>query len=124
MPKVKTTKKTLSSLPKKITDYPQTNNILYTDGKRNHYCVETTWGRANNKRTVRCFINYVERKPLFKILYGVNFSEEVQSNMSSIAVVNATLKKLFPNNEKSLILGVHLFGIHLETLKRARENCN
>ncbi|CAB4445062.1 unnamed protein product [Rhizophagus irregularis] len=146
MLKVKTTKKNLSSLPKKITDYPQTNNILYTDGKRSyyytikkeglylqpptlaytqgkykykipdHYCVETTWGRANNKQTVRCFINYVERKPLFKILYGVNFSEEVQSNMSSTAVANAALK--------SLISGVHLFGIHLETLKQARENCN
>lgn len=119
MPKVKTAKNNLSSLPKEITDYPQTNNILYTDGKRSyyytikqeglylqpptlaytqgkykykildHYCVETTWGRAN---TVRCFINYVERKPLFKILYGVNFSEEVQSNMSSTAVANATLK--------------------------------
>ncbi|CAB4412829.1 unnamed protein product [Rhizophagus irregularis] len=36
--------------------------------------------------------------------------------MSSTAVANAALK--------SLISGVHLFGIHLETLKQARENCN
>ncbi|RIA94186.1 hypothetical protein C1645_818476 [Glomus cerebriforme] len=152
MPKVKIAKKNpRPSLSKEITEYPKTNNILYTDGKQSYYyiikqeglypqppvlayaqgkynykipdyyCVETTWGRANNKRTVRCFINYIKRKPLFKIMYGVNFSEEVQSNMSSTAVANAVLKKLFPNNEKSQISGVHLFGIHLEILKQSRE---
>ncbi|GES96160.1 hypothetical protein GLOIN_2v1782566 [Rhizophagus clarus] len=55
-------------------------------------------------------------------MYGVNFSEEVLSNISSTTVANAVLKKLFPLNEKSLISGVHLFGIHLMTLKEAREN--
>ncbi|RIA84729.1 hypothetical protein C1645_831815 [Glomus cerebriforme] len=152
MPKVKIAKKNLRpSLSKEITEYPKTNNILYTDGKRSYYytikqeglypqppvlayaqgkynykipdyyCIETTWGRANNKRTVRCFLNYIERKPLFKIMYGVNFSEEVQSNMSLTAVANAVLKKLFPNNKKSQISGVHLFGIHLEILKQSRK---
>ncbi|UZO20190.1 uncharacterized protein OCT59_011446 [Rhizophagus irregularis] len=150
MPKVKSKK--IENVPKEITDYPKTDSILYTDGKRsynykikqeglypqppilaytqgknkykipNGYCVETTWGRGEKKKTVKCFINYVEGKPLFKIMYGINFSEEVQSNISSTTAANAVLKKLFPLNEKSLISGVHLFGIHLITLKQAREN--
>ncbi|GBC29124.2 hypothetical protein GLOIN_2v1783867 [Rhizophagus irregularis DAOM 181602=DAOM 197198] len=150
MPKVKSKK--IENVPKEITDYPKSDSILYTDGKRsynykikqeglypqppilaytqgknkykipNGYCVETTWGRGEKKKTVKCFINYVEGKPLFKIMYGINFSEEVQSNISSTTAANAVLKKLFPLNEKSLISGVHLFGIHLITLKQAREN--
>ncbi|GES96422.1 hypothetical protein GLOIN_2v1784240 [Rhizophagus clarus] len=150
MPKVKSQK--IENIPKEITDYPETDSVLYTDGRRsyyykikqeglypqppilaytqgknkykilNGYCVETTWGRGEKKKTVRCLINYVEEKPLFKIMYGVNFSEEVQSNISSTTVANAVLKKLFPLNEKSLISGVHLFGIHLMILKEAREN--
>ncbi|EXX62862.1 hypothetical protein RirG_157810 [Rhizophagus irregularis DAOM 197198w] len=150
MPKVKSKK--IENVPKEITDYPKTDSILYTDGKRsynykikqeglypqppilvytqgknkykipNGYCVETTWGRGEKKKTVKCFINYVEGKPLFKIMYGINFSEEVQSNISSTTAANAVLRKLFPLNEKSLISGVHLFGIHLITLKQAREN--
>ncbi|GES82308.1 hypothetical protein GLOIN_2v1782566 [Rhizophagus clarus] len=150
MPKVKSQK--IENIPKEITDYPETDSVLYTDGRRsyyykikqeglypqppilaytqgknkykilNKYCVETTWGRGEKKKTVRCLINYVEEKPLFKIMYGVNFSEEVQSNISSTTVANAVLKKLFPLNEKSLISGVHLFGIHLMILKEARKN--
>ena len=45
-----------------------------------------------NKRTVKCIINYVEGKPLFKIMYDINFSEEVQSNISSTTAANAVLK--------------------------------
>ncbi|RGB28240.1 hypothetical protein C1646_797379 [Rhizophagus diaphanus] len=150
MPKIKTKK--IENVPKEITNYPETNSILYTDGKRSYnykieqegfypqppilaytqgknkykisdgYFVETTWGRGEKKKTIKCSINYVEGKPLFKIMYGINFSEEVQSNISSTTTANAVLKKLFPLNEKTLISGVHLFGIHLVTLKQAREN--
>ncbi|PKC60989.1 hypothetical protein RhiirA1_539465 [Rhizophagus irregularis] len=56
-------------------------------------------------------------------MYGVNFSEEVHSNTSLTAAANAIIKKLFPNNEKILILGMHIFGIYLKTLRKARENC-
>ncbi|UZO29577.1 uncharacterized protein OCT59_023041 [Rhizophagus irregularis] len=56
-------------------------------------------------------------------MYGVNFSEEVHSNTSLTAAANAIIKKLFPNNEKTLILGMHIFGIYLKTLRKARENC-
>jgi hypothetical protein len=120
MPKAKTKK--IENSPREISDYPKTDSILYTDGKRSYYytvrqeglypqppvltyaqgknkykipdnyCVETTWGRKNKKRTVKCFINYIKEKPLFKIMYGINFSEVVQSNTSSTTVANAVLK--------------------------------
>jgi hypothetical protein len=110
------------SLSKEITEYPRTNDILYTDSKRSYhyiveqeglyhqppvlaytqgknkykipdcYCVKTTWGRGKNKRTVKCSINYIEDKPLFKIMYGINFSEEVYSNTSATAAANAVLR--------------------------------
>ncbi|RIA81886.1 hypothetical protein C1645_881345, partial [Glomus cerebriforme] len=119
-------KKTCKNIPKEITEYPKTDVILYTDGRRSYhyrvkkeglylqppilaysqgknkykipdsYCVETTWGRGNNKQTVEYSINYIREKPFFR--------------------------KLFSNNEKTLMLGIHLFGIHLETLKQARES--
>lgn len=125
MPKVKSKK--IENVPKEITDYPKTDSILYTDGKRsynykikqeglypqppilvytqgknkykipNGYCVETTWGRGEKKKTVKCFINYVEGKPLFKIMYGINFSEEVQSNISSTTAANAVLRVSLSN---------------------------
>src|ERR1051325_10183466 len=171
----KSNSKKIENVPKEIINYPETDFILYTDGRRSynymvkqeglypqppiltytqgkikykipdHYCVETTWGRGKNKRTVKCSIIYIEGKPLFKIMYGVNFSENIQSNISSTTVANAVLKvnslkiflnqikcyhnikfyyfqKLFPLNENSLILGIHIFRIHLITLKKARES--
>ena len=44
------------------------------------------------KKTVKCFINYIEEVPLFKIMYGMNFSEEIQSNISLTTAANAILK--------------------------------
>ncbi|UZO27491.1 uncharacterized protein OCT59_019684 [Rhizophagus irregularis] len=130
MPKIKA-KKTCENIPKEITEYPKTDVILYTDGRRSYhyrvkkedsYCVETTWGRGNNKQTVECSINYIREKPFFRVMYGSNFSEDVCSNTSPTAAANAVIRKLFPNNEKTLMSGIHLFGIHLETLKQARES--
>jgi hypothetical protein len=122
MPKEKTIKRTCNNISKEITEYPKTNVILYTDGRRSYqyvvkmeglypqpsvlafsqgknkykipdcYCVETTWGRGNNKRTVKCSINYVRDKPHFRIMYGLDFSEEVCSNMSSTAAANAVVR--------------------------------
>ncbi|UZO24060.1 uncharacterized protein OCT59_016382 [Rhizophagus irregularis] len=151
MPKIKA-KKTCENIPKEITKYPKTDVILYTDGRRSYhyrvkkeglylqppilaysqgknkykipdsYCVETTWGQGNNKQTVECSINYIREKPFFRVMYGSNFSEDVCSNTSPTAAANAIIRKLFPNNEKTLMSGIHLFGIHLETLKQARES--
>ena len=120
MPKSKSKK--IENVPKEISDYPEKDSILYTDGKRSYnyvvkheglypqppilaytkgknkykipdcYYVETTWGREEKKKTIRCFINYIEEKPFFKIMYGINFSEEVQSNISATTVANAVLR--------------------------------
>jgi hypothetical protein len=125
MPKVKSKK--IENVPKEISNYPETDFILYMDGKRSYnytikqegvypqppilayiqgknkykipdgYYVETTWSHGEKKKTVKCFINYTEGKPLFKIMYGINFSEEVQSNISSTTVSNAVLKVSFTN---------------------------
>ncbi len=121
MPKVKT-KKFCKNISKEITEYPKIDVILYTDERRNYqytvkqeglylqslvlaytqgknkykipdcYCVETTWDHGKNKKTIKCSINYVEGKPLFKIMYGINFSQVVQSNISSTTVANAVIK--------------------------------
>jgi hypothetical protein len=124
MPKNKT-KKTYENFPKEITEYPKMNDILYTDGRRSYhyeveleglypkppalaytqgktkykipdsYRIKTTWGRGKNKRTVICSINYVNNKPLFRIMYGINFLEEVHSNASSTAAANEVLRVSF-----------------------------
>ena len=107
MPKVKT-KKFCKNISKEITEYPKIDVILYTDERRNYqytvkqeglylqslvlaytqgknkykipdcYCVETTWDHGKNKKTIKCSINYVEGKPLFKIIYVINFSQVIQ----------------------------------------------
>ena len=53
------------------------------------YVVETTWGRAAKKRTIRCEIEYVNTIPQFRIRYGSNFQHIVSSTLST---TNAALK--------------------------------
>jgi len=72
-------------------------DLVYTQGKIKYkisdlYCVKTTWERGKNKWTVRCSINYIDNKPLFQIMYGINFSEEIHSNTSSTSAANAVLR--------------------------------
>lgn len=43
------------------------------------YIVETTWGRASKKKTVRCEIDYINEMPQFHIKYGSNFQYGVSS---------------------------------------------
>jgi len=110
------------SVSKEITKYPETNTILYTDSRRSYrytviqegfypqppvlaytqgkekykipdnYRIETIWGRCKKQRTIQCFINYVENKPVFKITYGPNLSRKVQSNTSSTEAANSVIK--------------------------------
>jgi len=47
------------------------------------YVVETTWGRATKKRTVRCEIDYIDKIPRFQIKYGSDFQHVVSSTVSS-----------------------------------------
>jgi len=46
------------------------------------YIVETTWGRALKKKTVRCEINYINEIPHFRIKYGSDFQFVVSSTKS------------------------------------------
>jgi len=71
--------------------------LAYSQGKNKYkipdsYCVETTWGRGNNRQTVECSINYIRDQPLFRVMYGLNFSEEVCSNTSPTAAANAVIR--------------------------------
>src|SRR5579862_619233 len=65
--------------------YPFTNQLHYTRNPKHpiphNYIVETQYGKA--KHTVKCSINYVEGKPLFKVHFGAKFAKEVHSLESS-----------------------------------------
>ncbi|CAJ0911991.1 8958_t:CDS:2, partial [Entrophospora sp. SA101] len=58
--------------PEKILTGPKSKNSV----------IKTTWGRAANKRTVRCKINYVDGIPQFCIEYGFNFQNVIFSTKS------------------------------------------
>ena len=65
--------------------YPFTNQLHYTRNPKHpiphNYIVETQYGKA--RHTVKCSINYVEGKPLFKVHFGAKFAKEVHSLESS-----------------------------------------
>jgi len=112
----------MSLVFKEVTNYPETNTISYSDGRRSYhytiiqegfytqlsilaytqgkekykvpdnYKVETTWGRQKNKRIVQCSIDYIQKKPVFKVAYGLNFSRKAQSNESPTKAANSTIK--------------------------------
>lgn len=53
------------------------------------YVVETTWGRAaNKKRSVCCEIDYINTTPQFRIKYGSNFQHIVVSTKSTTDAAN------------------------------------
>ena len=88
----------MAKYPQKITNYPLKSNILYKEEKHNfqytilregvypsephlkytsscnykipdNYEVKTIWG----KKTVKCSINYINNKPVFRVYFGQNF---------------------------------------------------
>lgn len=81
--------------PNEITNKKQINNDN-TKKKRlmrhykipNNYVVETTWGRASKKRTVRCEIIYINNTPQFWIKYGFNFQHAISSTKSASDVAS------------------------------------
>ncbi|CAG8731534.1 40209_t:CDS:2 [Gigaspora margarita] len=46
------------------------------------YIVQTTWGRGKNKCTIQCSINYIDYKPVYQVVFGINFCEQVISYKS------------------------------------------
>jgi hypothetical protein len=71
----------------KLTTRNGTNNFKKRSTQQykipHGYVVETTWGRAAKKRTVRCEIDYVNTIPQFRIKYGSNFRNVVSSTLST-----------------------------------------
>src|SRR5687767_10147909 len=68
--------------------YPKPSICAYTDIQHkykipNGYEIKTTWGCGKKNTTVRCTISYYENKPLFRIYYGINFSNYVESKKSA-----------------------------------------
>ncbi|CAG8744050.1 1260_t:CDS:2, partial [Gigaspora rosea] len=76
----------------------------------NQYSVKTTIGR-NQKKTIYCFINYENNKPIFHISYGENFEYKLSSTSSS-SVANIP-------NSKTKWSGTLIFGLQLESVKKA-----
>lgn len=76
-----------------LTTHNRTNNLKKRSTQQykipHGYVVETTWGRATKKRTVRCEIDYVNTIPQFRIKYGSSFQNVVSSTLSTS---NAALK--------------------------------
>ena len=46
------------------------------------YIVETTWGKSKTRQTLRCTINYIQNKPIFRAYYGEKFDKFFESKSS------------------------------------------
>src|SRR6185436_1219423 len=72
--------------------YPSKNIVKYTSarsraGKQfkipDNYIVQTSWGRGNLQHNIKCEIKYESNQPIFRILFGENFEQIVESKESS-----------------------------------------
>jgi hypothetical protein len=54
--------------------------------------IQTSWGRGTSKHIVQCEIKYIEKVPIFKILFGESFQVHVESRQSATAAANAYLQ--------------------------------
>ncbi|CAG8691504.1 6328_t:CDS:2 [Cetraspora pellucida] len=120
--------------------YPPKSYLAYTRMPGHYpipdnYVVETTYGK--NEKTVTCFINYHDKKPQYKIKFGLHENEYICSNLSPTAAANAYLKAYHekvmreekakdPNLQQRLpdsrMNGIYLFGLQLIQIKLVREN--
>ena len=48
-----------------------------------NYEIKSTWGKNSNQQTVKCSINYINNKPVFRIFYGQNFENQVESDKTA-----------------------------------------
>jgi hypothetical protein len=81
--------------------YPQNDILCYTSARScnntqfkipDDYLIQTSWGRGTSKHIIQCEINYIEKTPVFKILFGENFQECIESTQSATNVANAYLQ--------------------------------
>ncbi|CAB5141253.1 unnamed protein product [Rhizophagus irregularis] len=81
----KVTKRSFNYVIIKEGVYPngtQTGPKSLQDSIPHGYIVETTWGHASKKKTIRCEIDYINEIPQFRIKYGSNFQYVVFSSKS------------------------------------------
>ncbi|CAG8761562.1 12463_t:CDS:2, partial [Gigaspora rosea] len=70
------------------------------------YIVKTTYGKS--KITITCFVEYIAKRPHFKIIFGSDPDDFVCSNLSATTVANAFItvynkKKADKHGAKGLI---------------------
>ncbi|CAG8766928.1 6141_t:CDS:2, partial [Racocetra fulgida] len=121
--------------------YPLDNKLAYTKKLfqykiPNDYKVEATYGKKIQK-TIICSIKYYSQKPVFRIKYGENPVEQVESDKSASAVVNAyqavissvlllaeiDLNQKIVKNKGMKWNGTLLFGLQLQQIKEVCEAC-
>ncbi|CAG8538211.1 1304_t:CDS:2, partial [Dentiscutata heterogama] len=91
-----------------------------------NYVVETTYRK--NEKIVTCFINYHDKKPQYKIKFGLHEDEYICSNLSPTAVANAYLKvyhEKIMREEKAKDPNIYIlivFVVFLMQIKLVREN--
>ncbi|PKC53555.1 hypothetical protein RhiirA1_479071 [Rhizophagus irregularis] len=85
-----------------------------------NYTIKTTWGRANNSRTIQCSIYYVEEKPHYLICFGDNLQYQVFSAQSPFDA-SVELHKIITPDRRTAVSGVHLFGLQLKCINRNRK---
>jgi len=104
--------------------YPSDSNIMYTSGKRykipDKYEVQTTWGKNENQKTVKCKIDYTNNKPAFYIYFGQNFENQVKSDKTASNAATLLHGVITPN-KSSRTSGILLFGLQLCCVMRNRE---
>ncbi|CAG8856737.1 5804_t:CDS:2, partial [Gigaspora margarita] len=64
------------------------------------YIVETTYGK--NEQTVICYINYIAKRPHYKIIFGLEEEDFVCSILSPTAAANNYLKVYNKKKNKHL----------------------
>ncbi|RIA91748.1 hypothetical protein C1645_821571 [Glomus cerebriforme] len=85
-----------------------------------NYLIQTSWGRGASKHVIQCEINYIEKVPVFKILFEENFQLYVNSTQSAISAANAYLQMKKPNTQAHLS-EIHIFFLNSQELERERE---
>ncbi|UZO07546.1 uncharacterized protein OCT59_027829 [Rhizophagus irregularis] len=117
--------------------YPLAEQLYYTKNLKHsiphNYIVKTQYGKAMH--TVKCSIEYMEKRPLYKICFGDNFAREVHSweSLTDAACkyyqeFNKT-KEIGKNQNrnqsnrknKGKISGPLLFGLKLLSVERVRK---
>ncbi|CAB4486856.1 hypothetical protein RhiirA5_408392 [Rhizophagus irregularis] len=110
--------------------YPQNDILYYTSACScnntqfkilNDYLIQTNWGRSSSKHIIQCKIIYIEKIPVFKILFGENFQASVESIHLAIKAANAYLQVIKKPNTQACLSGIHVFCFNSQKLERERE---